>query len=109
MTRQKIPGVAVRIVNKGTVTTRGYGFANVEHMVPVTDETIFQSGSLGKIFTATAVMQQAEDGKLALSDPLTKFFSGTQRRGTTWRRLTCFSHTSSAPVCPGSAFDYWRD
>ena len=60
MRRQRIPGVAVAIVNKSAATARGYGYANLEHMVPVTDETIFQSGSLGKMFTATAVMLQVE-------------------------------------------------
>src|SRR5437763_5003781 len=44
MLRQGIPGVAVGIVNKGHVTTKGYGKANVELDVPVTDRTIFQSG-----------------------------------------------------------------
>ena len=72
MARQKIPGVAVGVVDHGVVTTRGYGFANVEHNVPVTADTIFQSGSVGKMFTATAVMLLVEDGKIALADPLTK-------------------------------------
>lgn len=58
MARQRIPGVGVAVVNKGKVSARGYGFANVELVVPVTDETIFQSGSLGKMFTAAAVMLQ---------------------------------------------------
>src|SRR5690242_873902 len=53
MARQGIPGVAVGIVNKGRVTTRGYGLANVELNVPASDSTVFQSGSLGKMFTAT--------------------------------------------------------
>ena len=37
--------------------------------------TIFQSGSLGKQFTATAVMLQVEDGRLSLTDPIAKFFA----------------------------------
>ncbi len=109
MTRQKIPGVAVGIVNKGAVTTRGYGFANVEHMVPVTDETIFQSGSLGKMFTATAVMLQVEDGKLSLSDPITKFFPDAP---ASWRTITVrnlLNHTSGIPDYTTSTFDYRKD
>jgi len=109
MKRQRIPGVAVGIVNKGTVTTRGYGFANVEHMVPVTDETIFQSGSLGKMFTATAVMLQVEDGKLSLSDPITKFFPDAP---ATWRSITIrnlLNHTSGIPDYTTSTFDYRKD
>ncbi len=77
MQRQRVPGVAIAIVKNGAVTTaRGFGYANIEHGVPVTDATIFQSGSLGKMFTSVAVMLQVEDGKLSLSDPITKFFPG---------------------------------
>src|SRR5207244_4067380 len=104
--RQRVPGVAVAIVSKGNVTRRGYGFANLEHMVPVTDETIFQSGSLGKMFTATAVMLQVEDGKLALSDPVTKFFPDAP---TSWRDITVrhlLTHTSGIPDYTTSTFDY---
>src|SRR4030095_9233099 len=51
MTRQRIPGVAVAIVKNGEVMlAKGYGEANVEHHVPVTAETVFQSGSVGKQF-----------------------------------------------------------
>ena len=46
MKAQRIPGVAVAIVRRGeVVASKGYGLANVEHEVPVTDDTIFQSGS----------------------------------------------------------------
>jgi hypothetical protein len=54
---QKVPGVALGVVSKGKViAVKGYGYANVELGVPVTSETIFQSRSVGKQFTATAVM-----------------------------------------------------
>ncbi|HKW47205.1 MAG TPA: serine hydrolase, partial [Gemmatimonadaceae bacterium] len=109
MKRQGIPGVAVGIVNRGKVMTRGYGFANVEHMVPVTDETIFQSGSLGKMFTATAVMLQVEDGKLSLDDPLTKFFPDAP---ATWQGIkvrNLLNHTSGIPDYTTSTFDYRKD
>jgi CubicO group peptidase (beta-lactamase class C family) len=65
MERQKIPGVAVAIIEGGEVVmARGYGLANVEHRVPVRSDTIFQSGSVGKQFTAAAVMLLVEDGTL---------------------------------------------
>ena len=110
MTRQRVPGVAAAVVHKGKiVTARGYGFANMEHMVPVTDATIFQSGSLGKMFTAMAVMLQVEDGKLGLDDQLTKFFSDAPAswRGITVRHL--LTHTSGIPDYTTETFDYRRD
>jgi CubicO group peptidase (beta-lactamase class C family) len=109
MARQRIPGLAVGIVDKDRVSARGYGYANVEHLVPVTDETVFQSGSLGKMFTAAAVMLQVEDGKLALSNRVTTFFPNAPDswKGITVRHL--LTHTSGIPDYTTSAFDYRRD
>ena len=98
MGRQRVPGVAVAVVKGGKVlVSRGFGLANVEHQVPVTDETIFQSGSLGKMFTSAAVMLQVEDGKIALSDPIAKFLPGAPAawQGITVRHL--LTHTSGIP------------
>ncbi|HMC54751.1 MAG TPA: serine hydrolase, partial [Gemmatimonadaceae bacterium] len=109
MARQHIPGVAVGIVNKGEVTAKGYGYANVEHMVPVTEETIFQSGSLGKMFTSTGVMLLVEEGKIALTDPLTKYFPDAP---ATWRNITVrhlLTHTSGIPDYTTDDFDYRKD
>ncbi len=109
MQRQRIPGIAIGIVNKGEVSARGYGYANLEHFVPVTDETIFQSGSLGKMFTAAAVMLLVEDGKLALTDPITKFFPDAP---VTWKAITVrhlLTHTSGIPDYTTSSFDYRKD
>ena len=109
MARQGIPGVAIGIVDKGRVTTKGYGLANVELDVPVTDRTIFQSGSMGKMFTATAVMLQVEDGKLSLSDPITKFFPDAP---AAWQKITVrnlLNHTSGIPDYTTSSFDYRKD
>src|ERR1044072_3545430 len=75
MQAQQIPGVALAIVKDGKIVlARGSGLANVEHGVPVKPETIFQSGSTGKQFTATAVMMLVEEGKLSLADSITKYF-----------------------------------
>src|SRR6267154_3042990 len=66
MLRQHIPGVSL-LVNKDdrTALAKGYGLANVEHQVPVKPETVFQSGSVGKQFTATAVMMLVGMGRSA--------------------------------------------
>jgi N-acyl-D-amino-acid deacylase len=110
MTRQQIPGVAVAIVRDGQVIkSQGYGLANVELNVPVTDETIFQSGSLGKQFTSASVMLLVEDGKLSLSDPLTKFFPDAP---TIWREITVrhlLTHTSGIPDYTDGKVNYRQD
>src|SRR5688572_20345116 len=78
MKAQQIPGVSLAVIKDGQIVlAKGYGFANVELQVPVKPETIFQSGSMGKQFTATAVMLLMEDGKLAIDDKIGKYFPGT--------------------------------
>nr|WP_249347659.1 serine hydrolase domain-containing protein [Corallococcus exiguus] len=70
--RQGVPGLAVGVVRHGRVVlSKGYGFANLEHQVPVETETLFQSGSVGKVFTAMTVMLQVEAGRVELSDSIT--------------------------------------
>ena len=110
MARQKVPGVAVAVIRKGQpVVAKGYGVANVEHNVPVTRDTIFQSGSVGKQFTAAAAMLLMEEGKLALTDPVTKFFPDAP---DTWKRITVrhlLTHTSGLPDYTAGMVDYRRD
>ena len=72
MERQHIPGLSLLVAKGGKVIlAQGFGLANVELQVPVKPETIFESGSVGKQFTATAVMVLVEEGKIRLDDPLT--------------------------------------
>ena len=64
MQRQHIPGLSLAVLKDGQIIlAKGYGFANVEHQVPVKPETIFQSGSMGKQFTATAMMMCSSQTK----------------------------------------------
>ena len=73
--KKQIPGCAVMVRHNGkSAFLRGYGIANVEHGVRVGPQTVFQSGSIGKQFTAMAVMRLIEEKKLALDDPISKYF-----------------------------------
>lgn len=68
------PGCAVGISRSGQMlVARGYGIANLETGTPITAETIFESGSVAKQFTATAVILLALDGKVRLDDPVRKY------------------------------------
>jgi CubicO group peptidase (beta-lactamase class C family) len=108
--RQQVPGVAVAVVRGGDVLlAEGFGEADVEHHVPVGTQTIFQSGSVGKQFTAVALMLQVEDGKLALDDPLTRFFPEAPAY---WRAITVrhlLTHTSGIPDYTDGLIDLRRD
>ena len=95
MARQKIPGLAVTVVRNGdAMLVKGYGEANVEHHVPVKPAMVFQSGSVGKQFTSAAVMLLVQDGKIALTDSITKYFPNAPAswKGITVRHL--LTHTS---------------
>lgn len=103
---QHIPGLALAVVHNGKIIkARGYGFASLELHVPVTSETIFQSGSLGKQFTATLVMMLAHDKIFSLDDPITRWFPEQTDiwKGVTIRHL--LSHTSGLPDLPDETMD----
>ena len=63
------------IIQRGdtTLLSRGYGFANREHRVPFTPDTIAQIGSITKSQTAAAIATLIAEGKVALSDPVARF------------------------------------
>jgi CubicO group peptidase (beta-lactamase class C family) len=95
MQRQKIPGISLAVLRGGKIQIlKSYGLANVEHNVPVKPETVFQSGSIGKQFTAAAVMILVEEGKLSLDDKITKYFADLP---DAWKNITVrnlLNHTS---------------
>ena len=68
MEEYHIAGAAVSVVKDGKLFfAKGYGYADLEKGIPVDPEqTIFRIGSIGKMFTWTAVMQLVEQGKLDL-------------------------------------------
>jgi CubicO group peptidase (beta-lactamase class C family) len=109
MQRQHIPGLSLLVAKGGkTVLAEGFGLANVELQVPVKPETVFQSGSVGKQFTATAVMMLVEAGKVGLDDPVTKYFNDAPK---TWNEVTVrelLSHTAGFGDYP-TDFDFRKD
>jgi CubicO group peptidase (beta-lactamase class C family) len=73
--RENIAGCVVLVVKDGKVLfAKGYGYANVEEKKPVTvDATLFRPGSISKLLTWTAVMQQVERGKLDLDRDVNEY------------------------------------
>jgi CubicO group peptidase (beta-lactamase class C family)/imidazolonepropionase-like amidohydrolase len=110
MDRQRIPGLAVAVL-KGdrVVLAKGYGFANLEHQVPVTPQTMFESGSMGKMFTAAAVMALVERGTLDLEAPVSRYLPDAPPSWSAIRLRHLLSHTSGIPDYTGDTFDYRKD
>lgn len=68
------PGCAVGISLGGrSVYEKAFGLAEIEHSIPNTPQTIFESGSVAKQFTAAAVILLSLEGKLGLDDPVKKY------------------------------------
>jgi D-alanyl-D-alanine carboxypeptidase len=98
MERRHIPGLALAVVrNNKVVKMRGYGFANLEHDVRVTPDTIFELASVTKQFTAAAIMLLAEEGKVQLDDPLPSHLPSAP---PSWKTITVrhmLTHTAGFP------------
>jgi len=109
MQKRKIPGLALLVARDGKIVrAQAYGFSNVELQVPVKPETLFQSGSMGKQFTATAVMMLVEEGKIGLDDHITKYFPDAP---AAWNQVTVrqlLSHTAGFTDYPEN-FNFRRD
>ncbi|MBX2877717.1 MAG: beta-lactamase family protein [Saprospiraceae bacterium] len=90
------PGCALGIFHKGKIVyQKGYGYANLDYGVKVTPETIFETASISKQFTAACILHLEDQGKISLDDDIHKYFPELPRykEGTiTIRQL--LHHTS---------------
>ena len=95
MTAPRMPGCAVGVArNGGTLLTRAYGLADLEHSVPLTPATILEAGSVSKQFTAAAVLLLVADGKLALEDDVRRHVPELPDYGDTITVRHLLDHTS---------------
>jgi CubicO group peptidase (beta-lactamase class C family) len=89
------PGAAVIAVRDGrTVLRKAYGMADLELGVPLQPDMVFRIGSMTKQFTAVAILMLVEEGKLAVSDPITKFLPDYPTGGKTITIEHLLTHTS---------------
>lgn len=109
MRTQHAPGMAVCILQRGrTLMVRGYGIADLENAVPVTNKTEFVMASITKQLTAAAILQLAEQGRLSLDDDISRFVPDfpLQNRGVTIRRL--LNHTAGVRNLQDLGDRYWK-
>ncbi len=89
------PGCAVGVAQAGkTVFTAGYGMADLERDVAITPETVFESGSVAKQFTAATLMLLAQSGKISLDDPMRKYLPELPDYGAPLTIRQVISHVS---------------
>ena len=89
---------SVLLAKRGKVIlAKGYGLANIEHDLSNKPETKFRLASITKQFTAAAILQLQENGRLRVTEPITKYLPGAPAawNGITIRHL--LTHTSGIP------------
>ena len=111
MAKLHIPGAVVAVVKEGRILfTKGYGYADIEKKTPVVpDKTIFRIGSITKVFSATAVMQMADRGKIKLADDVNRYLKAFKVSPTYPQPITfahLLTHTSGLDeISPGRRTD----
>jgi len=100
---QKVPGASLSVTrNSKLVYARGFGYADVEKKEPVQPAALCRIGSISKTFTAVAIMQLVESGKLKLDDrvfdhiKLKPFVAPGSKPDPRWQQITvrnCLQHT----------------
>ncbi len=98
MAARHIPGLSVAVVQDGQVVkTAAYGVSDVSAKTPATLDTRFILGSCTKPFTAVAVLQLVEAGKVSLDAPIARYLDGLP---AAWSAITVrelMTHTSGLP------------
>ncbi|WP_459500554.1 serine hydrolase [Bacillus sp. C1] len=91
MKKYNVNGSNFVVVHDGkVVVNKGYGYADKEKKIPVTKDTVFQIASVSKTFTALAVMQQVDKGKLKLDQDVQQYLGGLKIPNKTGKPLTLF-------------------
>ncbi|MFC2141096.1 serine hydrolase domain-containing protein [Acidobacteriota bacterium] len=89
------PGAAVLAVKDGKIILRkGYGMANLELGIPIKPEMVFRIGSITKQFTAVAIIKLVEEGKLSVTDDITKYLKDYPTHGHKITIHHLLNHTS---------------
>ena len=110
----RFPGLAVAVTDhEGLIASEQFGLANLDAGVPVSRETHFEFGSIGKVFTTILLLQLREEGRIDLDAPLTRYLPWFEVRSEhapiTIRHI--LTHSSGlmmgADMSANSRFDVW--
>lgn len=104
MREARLPGLSIGVVAEGEIVyVSGFGSRNLEDNSPMTPDTLFGIGSIGKSFTAMAIMQLVEQGKIDLDAPANKYIDlklGTEENPIKIHHM--LSHSSGIPALGGA-------
>ncbi|CAN5451138.1 hypothetical protein BH11ARM2_BH11ARM2_29480 [soil metagenome] len=112
MERDHIAGMAVGVYRNGhPIKVKAYGKIDLEHDVPTRKDSPFEICSITKQFTAGAILLLAEEGKLSLDDPLSKFFPDADPSWKEVRLADVLHHTTglASPLDEGDFEKPWDE
>ncbi|MCX5806421.1 MAG: serine hydrolase [Proteobacteria bacterium] len=92
-------------VNGKVVYAEGFGMANREKSIPVDTSTLFNIGSISKVYVATAIMQLVDDGKVLLDKPVIYYLPEFKMADDRYKKITVrmlLNHVSGLPGTEGS-------
>lgn len=100
MSKTHLPGLSVAVVKDGEVTySRGFCFRDLKYGLKATPDTLYGIGSVTKSFTALSIMQLAEEEKLSLDEPVSKYVPLDLKAGEEPVRIRhLLSHSSGVPA-----------
>jgi CubicO group peptidase (beta-lactamase class C family) len=100
MRENKVPGMSISIIaDNKTLYKRGFGFRDILSGLPATPRTLYGIGSVTKSFTALAIMQLVEEGKVGLDDSVDKYVPNVPKPfGESPRIRHLLTHTSGLPA-----------
>jgi CubicO group peptidase (beta-lactamase class C family) len=107
---REIPGVALAVqLDQELLFSKAYGSANLENNVELTPRHLFRVASHSKMFTATAIMQLVEQGRVRLDDPLATYIpwlvAQERLKAVTIRQV--LNHAAGI-IRDGSDADHWQ-
>lgn len=110
--REEVPGFVVAIAHKGKILmNEAYGYADLERKTKLTSQHIFRVASHSKTFTATALMQLQEQGKLRIDDYVIDYLPWLkEHKDQKWQKITIrqlMSHGAGV-IRDGLDADYWQ-
>lgn len=100
MLNNDVPGIAVCIFDGQVGVIHCYGVRDVARNIPVTPDTLFEIASITKVFTATDLALQVEEGHMALHDSITRYLPELDKSEAPINKVTLeelATHTSSLP------------
>jgi len=99
----QVPGMSVAVIRSGElIFARGYGFTDVGKSKAISADTLFRAASISKLFTAQAVVQLAQTGKISLDDPVAKYLRTFDDKSVTIKQLLTHSSGLEDSIKPKS-------